>query len=65
MFPEPFLRYVNERHIAYSVEVRQLSGSWTCMQSCFPVAYHHPEEDLALLQFIDENNVMVYVYCVK
>lgn len=54
-YPQPFLRYVNEDHVHYTVELRSPDGQFITSQDLVPHSYHHQNRDLAILHMEDES----------
>lgn len=53
-YPDEWLRYVDQRHTHYTVELRNEEGVFVTQSECHPVSYHHRSRDLAVLHLEDE-----------
>jgi len=53
-YPDEWLRYVNQSHTHYTLELRNEEGVFVTQSECFPVSYHHRNRDLAVLHLEDE-----------
>lgn len=56
LYPDDWLRHVNEKHTHYTVEMRYEDGIMINQGDLLPKVYHHPTRDLAALhiEFEDE-----------
>lgn len=50
-YPEPFLEYVNEEHIHYTLEVRNSQGEAVSSIDITPNSFHHPSRDIGIAHF--------------
>mmetsp|Transcript_24772 Transcript_24772/g.41903 ORF Transcript_24772/g.41903 Transcript_24772/m.41903 type:complete len:331 (-) Transcript_24772:234-1226(-) len=50
-YPEPFLEYVNEGHIHYTLEVRNSEGESVTSIDIIPNSFHHPSRDIGIAHF--------------
>lgn len=53
-YPDDWLRFVNEKHCHYTLELRDENGLFMTQSECFPVTYHHRHRDMAVLHLEDE-----------
>jgi len=57
-YPEDWLQQVNERHTAYTLELRHDDGVFATQNELRPVSYHHAKRDLAVLHLEDEEDAL-------
>lgn len=53
-YPEPFLEYVNEGHIHYTVELRNANGESIISVDILPNSFHHPTRDIGMVHFDED-----------
>lgn len=58
MFPEEYLRHVNEKHTHYTVEMRHPDGIMLCQGDVHPRVYHHGNRDMASLYIGPETDIV-------
>ena len=57
-YPDDWLRYVNENHTKYTVEVRDEDGFLTTESELLSASYHHSSRDLAVLHLDEEDEAL-------
>jgi hypothetical protein len=58
MFPDEYLRHVNEKHTHYTIEMRHPDGLMLCQGDMHPRVYHHSHRDLASLYIGPETDIV-------
>lgn len=54
LYSEDWLRYIDERHTYYTMEVRDQTGCVVSSYELFPRTFHHPSRDVAVLHLENE-----------
>ena len=57
-YPESWLQEVSEKDTHYTVELRHPNGMFKTQSELFPISYHHPTKDLAVLHFMSEESMI-------
>lgn len=58
LFPEEYLRHVNEKHTHYTVEMRYPDGLMFCQGDMHPRVFHHGHRDMASLYIGPETEIV-------
>jgi len=58
MFPDEYLRHVNEKHTHYTIEMRHPDGIMLCQGDMHPRVYHHGSRDMASLYIGPETDIV-------
>lgn len=61
-YPEKFLEYVNEKHIHYTLEVRNSQGEAVSSIDILPHSFHHRHRDLGLVHFDKDESKVLSVF---
>lgn len=61
-YPEPFLEYVNEGHIHYTLEVRNSQGESISSIDILPNSFHHREQDIGIAHFDKDESKVLSVF---
>ena len=57
-YTQDFIKYINETHTHYTIELRNGDGTFITQTELIPRSFHHRDKDLAILHIDDESNVM-------
>lgn len=57
-YSQEFIKYVNETHTYYTIELRNEDGTFITQTELIPRSFHHSERDVAILHMDDESNAM-------
>lgn len=49
LYPDDYLKHVNEKHTHYTIEMRHENGVFVHQADLHPRIYHHPTRDLAVM----------------
>lgn len=60
-YPEEWLKYINEDHTYYTLELRTEEGIFITQNDCLTRSFHHSNRDLACLHFEDDNRVLEFL----
>lgn len=58
LFPEEYLRHVNEKHTHYTVEIRHPDGLMLSQGDMHPRVFHHGNRDMASLYIGPETDII-------
>jgi hypothetical protein len=61
-YPEPFLEYVNESHIHYTLEVRNSQGESVSSIDILPHSFHHRTRDIGIVHFDKDESKALSVF---
>ena len=57
-YSQEFIKYINETHTHYTVELRNEDGTFITQTELIPRSFHHHDKDLAVLHIEDESSAM-------
>ncbi len=57
-YPQEWLKFVNESHTFYSIEVRHPDGIFEFQSELLPITYHHATKDLAAVNLMNEDKTI-------
>jgi hypothetical protein len=57
-YSQEFIKYIDETHTHYTVELRNEDGTFITQTELIPRSFHHKDKDLAVLHIEDEGSAM-------
>lgn len=57
-YTQDFIKYINETHTHYTIELRNDDGTFITQTELIPRSFHHHDKDLAILHIDDESSAM-------
>ena len=61
LYPDEWLRDINEKHTHYTIEMRYEDGVFINSGDLYPMVFHHPTRDMAVIH-IDQEKMTTDLY---